>query len=60
MLGAGKFKPMDKLFTIITPTYNERDNLLLIVEKIHATFSGYEYDILFIDDNSLDGNASVD
>lgn len=50
---------MDKLLTIIIPTYNERENLVLLVEKIHAVLSDYNYEILFIDDNSSDGTAEL-
>lgn len=53
----GKFKLMDELLSIIIPTYNERVNLLPLVEKIHEALSGYNYEILFIDDSSSDGTA---
>ena len=40
-------------------TYNERENITILVEKIHAALAGYNYDILFVDDNSGDGTAEV-
>jgi len=50
---------MSKLISIIIPTYNERDNLLPLVHKIHAALSGYNYNILFVDDSSSDGTAEL-
>ncbi len=50
---------MDKLISVIIPTYNERDNLPPLVEKIHAALSSYDYEILFVDDNSRDGTAEL-
>ena len=42
---------------IILPTYNERDNLKVLVPKIFRIFKKYSIngDILIIDDNSQDG-----
>ena len=42
---------------VITPTYNESKNILLLIEKIKKQSSGI--DILVIDDNSPDGTASL-
>lgn len=50
---------MDKLVSVIIPTYHERDNLALLVEKIHAVLSSYNYEILFVDDNSRDGTVEL-
>ena len=45
--------------TIIVPTYNESDNIVPLVEQIAKRLSRYNYEILFIDDNSTDGTAMV-
>jgi len=50
---------MDKLITVVIPTYNERDNVTPLVEKINGALSGYNHEILFIDDNSKDGTAQL-
>ena len=50
---------MSKTISIIIPTYNERDNVIPLVERIHHALHSYEYEAVFIDDNSGDGTAEV-
>ncbi len=50
---------MSKTLSIVIPTYNERDNILPLVKRIHQVLSGRDYEILFIDDNSSDGTAEL-
>jgi dolichol-phosphate mannosyltransferase len=45
--------------SIIIPTYNEADNIVPLVEKLHSCLSGYKYEVVFIDDNSRDGTADI-
>jgi len=49
----------DKAITIIVPTYNERDNIRPLVERIHRVLSDYDYEIIIIDDSSGDGTAEL-
>lgn len=42
---------------IISPTYNERENIEELIKKFHTHAS--ECDILFVDDNSPDGTAGL-
>jgi dolichol-phosphate mannosyltransferase len=42
---------------VIIPTYNERENLELIVSQVHAAVPGT--DILIVDDNSPDGTGAI-
>ena len=46
-----------KTVTIVVPVCNERGNLPLLMEQIHAEFSllPYEYELLFVEDSSTDG-----
>ncbi len=48
----------DKL-SIIIPTYNEKDNIMPLVERIHRTINGHDYEIIFVDDNSQDGTIET-
>ncbi len=41
--------------SVILPTYNERENILLMIDILHSVLRHYEYEILVVDDNSSDG-----
>ena len=45
--------------SIIIPTYNEKENIAPLVERIHRALSGYNYEILLVDDDSKDGTIEV-
>jgi len=50
---------VDRTISLIIPTYNERDNIIPLVERIHHALSNYNYRILFVDDDSSDGTAEL-
>jgi dolichol-phosphate mannosyltransferase len=50
---------MKEMLSIIIPTYNEKDNITPLVERIHQALSGYDYEIVIVDDNSKDGTIEV-
>lgn len=50
---------MSRAISIIIPTYNEKDNIIPLVERIDQALSDYDYEILFVDDNSRDGTAEL-
>lgn len=43
--------------SVIVPTYNEKDNIPILLDKIHKSFQGVEYEAIIVDDNSPDGTA---
>jgi dolichol-phosphate mannosyltransferase len=45
--------------TIIIPTYNERENITILIETIENTLKDIKHQIIVIDDNSPDGTADV-
>ena len=45
--------------TIILPTFNERDNLPVMVERLSRALEGVDWEILVVDDNSPDGTSAV-
>ena len=49
-------KPSDRTLVII-PTYNERDNLPLITQRVRS--AAPDVDILIVDDNSPDGTGDL-
>jgi len=50
---------MSKTISIIVPTYNERNNITPLVERIAHALSNYDYEVVFVDDNSVDGTAEA-
>lgn len=44
---------------IIIPTYNEADNVEILVEKIFENLNNYNFSILFVDDSSQDGTREI-
>jgi len=50
---------LNKTISLIVPTYNERDNILPLVERIDKALSQYNYRLLVVDDDSRDGTAGV-
>lgn len=49
-------KPMPRTL-IVTPTYNEKDNLRRFVDAVRSAFP--EADIMVVDDNSPDGTGAI-
>ncbi len=52
-------KNASKKLTVVIPTFNEVENIRIIVEKIEQTLSPKDFKVLFVDDNSDDGTAEV-
>lgn len=51
----------DNKYSILLPTYNERENLPLIIWLIMQAFeeSGHDFEVIVIDDGSPDGTLEV-
>jgi dolichol-phosphate mannosyltransferase len=45
--------------SLIIPTYNEKDNIVPLIERIDRTLVGYNYEIVLVDDNSRDGTIEA-
>jgi dolichol-phosphate mannosyltransferase len=50
---------MSKSVSIVIPTYNERENITPLVERIHRALATRDYEVVFVDDNSRDGTAEI-
>ena len=48
-----------KAVSIVIPALNEALNLEIIVSKINQNLKKYIYEIIIIDDNSVDGSKEV-
>ncbi len=42
---------------VVLPTYNERENIPLIVARLEAALAGLHWEAIFVDDDSPDGTA---
>jgi dolichol-phosphate mannosyltransferase len=45
--------------SIIVPTFNERANIPILVERLDSVLAGCDWEVIFVDDNSPDGTAAV-
>ena len=56
MSGVGTRPPE---IAIILPTFNERENLPILIERIGRVLAGEDWEIVVVDDNSPDGTAAL-
>jgi dolichol-phosphate mannosyltransferase len=42
---------------VVLPTYNERENVPIVLAALERALAGYEWEAMFVDDNSPDGTA---
>src|SRR5262249_4304561 len=45
--------------TGVVPTFNERDSVVPLVERLAKVLAGTEWEVVFVDDDSPDGTAEV-
>ena len=44
---------------VVVPTFNEHDNVPLLLEKLGRALAGLRYEVIFVDDDSSDGTADA-
>ena len=51
----------EETVSIIVPFYNEEDNVLPLVERVHTALTGFKlpWELVLVDDGSTDATASV-
>ena len=47
------------LLSIVVPTFNETENLRELVRRLEAWLTGYDWEVVFVDDDSTDGSTST-
>jgi dolichol-phosphate mannosyltransferase len=47
------------VLTVVIPTFNERDNIPVLVDRIAGSLEGVAWQVIVVDDNSPDGTAGV-
>jgi dolichol-phosphate mannosyltransferase len=45
--------------TIVVPTYNERQNLVPLMTNLAAALAGIDYEVIVVDDDSMDSTAAA-
>lgn len=50
---------MAKDISVILPTYRECENLEPVIERLEKTLQGYDWEAIFVDDDSDDGSQEV-
>ena len=56
--GTAALRPAPEL-TIVVPTFNEKANIPLLVDRLSHLLTAYDWEVVFVDDNSPDGTASA-
>jgi len=55
---AAAARPAPEL-AVVVPTFNERTNVPIVVERLNRVLAGCDWEVVFVDDNSPDGTAAV-
>jgi dolichol-phosphate mannosyltransferase len=55
---AAVLRPAPEL-SIVVPTFNERPNIPLLVERLSQLLTACDWEVIFVDDNSPDGTAAA-
>ena len=52
---------MQKIISIVIPIFNEEQNIPLLTERVISVLSAtkYDYELIFVDDGSIDGSANA-
>jgi dolichol-phosphate mannosyltransferase len=45
--------------SVVVPTFNERDNVTMLFQRLETTLAGVAWEVIFVDDNSPDGTWDV-
>jgi dolichol-phosphate mannosyltransferase len=56
---AAALMPLPADLTVVVPTFNERDNVPLLVERLEKVLKGIAWEVVFVDDDSPDGTAEA-
>ncbi|HEY0759541.1 MAG TPA: glycosyltransferase family 2 protein [Acidisarcina sp.] len=53
----GMLPPIE--LTVVIPTFNERQNVPILIEKLEHALAGIEWEAIYVDDHSPDGTSDV-
>src|SRR3954447_18710001 len=57
--GQGTQAAVTPEFSVVVPTFNERDNVIALFRKLEAALAGIAWEVIYVDDNSPDGTWDV-
>src|SRR3954454_14425815 len=57
--GQGTQAAVTPEFSVVVPTFNERDNVIALFRKLEAALAGIVWEVIYVDDNSPDGTWDV-
>src|ERR1700761_6152898 len=49
--------PTELDLAIVIPTFNERENVIPLLDRLATVLAGLNYEVIFVDDDSPDGTA---
>ncbi len=53
-------RPNDRIdLAVVVPTYNERGNVPELIARLQRVLHGFEWEVIFVDDDSPDGTAEL-
>jgi dolichol-phosphate mannosyltransferase len=52
-------RPMPAELSVVVPTFNEAQNVPLLVARLAEALAGTRWEVIFVDDNSPDGTATA-
>jgi dolichol-phosphate mannosyltransferase len=58
VLPYGELRKMPEL-AVIVPTFNERENIVPMVDALRRVLASIDFEVIFVDDDSPDGTAEV-
>lgn len=51
--------PVRSMVSVISPTYNEAENLFSLIERLADVMGDRKYEVIIVDDNSQDGTIEI-
>ena len=57
--GGIRGEPLAPSLSIVIPTFNEIDNIIPLVNRLHPTLAGIEWEAIFVDHDSRDQTIAM-
>ena len=57
--GAGEISTLPIKLTVVIPTFKERANIAILLDKLKTVLANIEWEVVYVDDHSPDGTADA-